>query len=342
MCLFPKLIRNKKYTPNKKNNGIVPEMKDNRVGTIPVGCGICMECLKQKGNAWRARLMEEIKHDKSGVFVTLTLSNEEYTKLYRELENKAEGYTLDNYIAKKAVRRFLERWRKKHKRSVKHWLVTELGHEGTENIHLHGIIFTENIKDLREIWKYGFVWDGIKKNKEKINYVTERTINYIMKYVSKVDTDHKYYRPIILCSPGIGRDYVNTYNFEKNKFKGKETNETYKTNNGRKINLPIYWRNKVYTEEEREELWLQKLDKGDRYIGGEKVKGDVEEYNRLLKYYQELNRNLGYGEPENWDAMKYEKERRTLKQKERLVDEEYKQFEKIEPRKINDEDIIPF
>ena len=48
MCLFPKLIINKKYTITKKNGGIIPEMKDERVKYVPVGCGKCIECLKKK------------------------------------------------------------------------------------------------------------------------------------------------------------------------------------------------------------------------------------------------------------------------------------------------------
>ena len=46
-----------------------------------------------------------------------------------------------------------------------------------------------------------------------------------------------------------------------------------KTNN--KLNLPIYYRNKIYTEEEREKLFIQKIEKGDVWICGEKVKISV-------------------------------------------------------------------
>ena len=39
---------------------------------------------------------------------------------------------------------------------------------------------------------------------------------------------------------------------------------------GRKINLPDYYKRKIYTEEEREKLWIEKQEKGYRYIMGEK------------------------------------------------------------------------
>ena len=84
MCLFPRLIRNKKYTANKKNGGVIPPIPDIRVLQVPVGCGKCIECVKQKGRAWQVRLLEEVKNNKSGKFVTLTFSDESITKLAKE------------------------------------------------------------------------------------------------------------------------------------------------------------------------------------------------------------------------------------------------------------------
>ena len=147
MCLYPKLIANPKYRANKKNGGIIPAVFDNRILQVPIGCGNCIECRKKKKREWQIRLYEECEENKNGIFVTLTFSNESIRELGKEIKN-LDGYERDNAIATLAVRRFLERWRKKHKKSVRHWLITELGHNGTENIHLHGIIWTDNRKDI--------------------------------------------------------------------------------------------------------------------------------------------------------------------------------------------------
>ena len=48
MCLYPKLIKNPKYRPNKKNNYNPPTCEDDRVLYVPVGCGNCIECRNQK------------------------------------------------------------------------------------------------------------------------------------------------------------------------------------------------------------------------------------------------------------------------------------------------------
>ena len=62
MCLYPRLIMNKKYTANKKNGGVIPRLTDSRAAQVPVGCGKCMECKKQKAREWKVRLSEECKH----------------------------------------------------------------------------------------------------------------------------------------------------------------------------------------------------------------------------------------------------------------------------------------
>lgn len=322
MCLYPKLIKNRKYTANKKNGGNIPAVPDDRVKWVPIGCQKCIECKKKKAREWQARLTEEIKQSKNGKFITLTFSDEHIAKLYSENTTKSSGYDLDNDTATLAVRRFLERWRKKYKKSLKHWLTTELGHTGTENIHLHGIIWTdvENWDtEIKEKWSYGFTWTG-DKNK---NYVNEQTVNYIIKYVTKTDQLHKEYNPIILTSPGIGNNYTTREhsNATRNAYIPNKTDETYRLNNGAKIGLPIYYRNKIYTEEQREKLWLEKLDKNERWICGEKVPEDTneQEFYNLLNWHRQRNIELGYSNDEkDWEQDAYERERRQLKQLQRI------------------------
>ena len=66
MCLYPRIIKNRKYLSNKKNKGQIPEIKDNRTEYVPIGCGRCIECMRQKSRQWKIRLFEEIRTDKTG------------------------------------------------------------------------------------------------------------------------------------------------------------------------------------------------------------------------------------------------------------------------------------
>jgi len=216
MCLYPKLIRNPKYTPNKKNGGIITAPTDPRVLAVPIGCGECIECMKKKKREWQVRLNEEIKNDKTPkTFITLTFSNESIIKLYNDKKiNNLKGYELDNAAATLAIRLWLERWRKKHQTSLKHWLITELGHNGTENIHLHGIIWTKDKNAIEQTWKYGWVYHG--------KYVNSQTINYISKYITKQDLKHKAYKPKILTSAGMGKNYKTSQQANLNEYRPRQ------------------------------------------------------------------------------------------------------------------------
>jgi len=353
MCLYPRLIANPKYKETKKNKGIIPPINDKRAMLVPIGCGKCMECRKKKTNEWKIRLIEEAKENVNGKFVTLTFSNESYNDLRGQLiletskyceritnktkikyekageKYKLEGYDLDNAIATLAVRQFLNRWKKLEKKIPKYWLVTELGHEGCECLHMHGIIWEGNEANVKEtgekiekIWKYGWVWKYKIYNGKYINYVNERTINYMSKYMLKLDEKHKEYQQIILCSNGIGSNYTKSNYKRNNKFRGKETMDSYIKDDGRKSGLPIYYKNKIYSEEEREKLWMYKLDKEERWVNGQKLKFKTEEeinnYLSILKRNQKLNERMGFGNyKKDWERVAYEKKIRIMKQMQR-------------------------
>ena len=129
--------------------------------------------------------MEEIKLQNTAYFVTLTFNTETYLRLYAECKHKKlSAYDTDNKIATRAIYLWRKRWKKNHKHPVRYWLVTELGHQGTEHIHLHGIIWTElESQEITKTWANGFTWIGDKPT----NYVNNKTINYIVKYILKPD-----------------------------------------------------------------------------------------------------------------------------------------------------------
>ena len=91
MCLYPKLILNKKYTSTKKNKGVVPPCPDERLRYVTAACGECYECRKQKQRAWLTRMTEELKQNPNAGFYTLTIDDEHYKKLSKECKSKDEN-----------------------------------------------------------------------------------------------------------------------------------------------------------------------------------------------------------------------------------------------------------
>lgn len=289
----------------KKNKGIVPECKDERLRYVPTKCGKCIECRKERKREWRIRMSEELKNNRKALFVTLTFSPKEMDTLANELFKKTSlNYEEENELAKTAVRRFLERIRKVTGKSRKHWLITEKG-EDYDRIHLHGIMWCEDYL-VRTQWKYGFIYIG--------QYVNDKTINYITKYILKEDEKHRGFQGKIMASPGIGAGYENGENAKRNRFKGEHTNEMYKLNNGIELPLPKYYHDKIYTEEEREKLWIIKQERGYRYIAGEKVSTDnLEEWDNLTRYYQDRAKRLYNENPEEWEIQKQRRKLERMK-----------------------------
>ena len=190
---------------------------------------------------------------------------------------------------------------------MKHWLITELGHENTERIHLHGILFPEEplTNDiLQSIWKYGRTDIG--------KFCNEMTINYIVKYVTKIDIDHKGYKNIVLCSAGLGKNFIDRYSTKQTYiYRPKKSAEYYTLKDGNRVALPIYYRNKLYTQEERDKLWTERLDKHRIYVNGIQINNidtpeGYEHYIRVLKEQQKLNESIGYGNRDGeWNEKKY-------------------------------------
>lgn len=317
MCLYPRLIKNKKYTATKKNGGIVPPMNDERVKYVAVGCGKCIECKKQKSREWQIRLSEELKDKRNENiqrhFITLTFANDAIEELKRWQDRGLDENVVLNNVATRAVRYWLERIRAETGKSVRHWLITERGDRAhTGRIHLHGILWTNKIdKDLNK-WQYGWTDKGYK--------VDNQTINYIIKYITKTNKQYPKFEGKILCSKGIGSRHFREGRNYYNRF-GDKTKDYYISEQGYKMALPIYYRNNTYTDDEKERLWIDRLDKKELWVMGEKIdistdKG-LQNYNKMLEYYKKLNVQLGYTQLEltTQDKKLYNERVRKINQK---------------------------
>lgn len=291
MCLYTKYIENPKYKPNKKNSYNPPICEDRRLFYVPVKCGKCIECRQQKQRAWIVRLSEELRSGKgAGLFVTLTFNEESYKELAAITKN-------ENDMCRLALYRMNENYRQKYKHTIRHWCVTELGDNG--RIHIHGIMWC-SASDIEKYWKYGYIYIG--------RFVNEQTILYITKYMLKYTTIDKNFEPKVLCSKGIGIHYLDRLDSKRNSYRENNTDESYILRSGKKINLPDYYKRKIYTEEEREKMWIEKQEKGYRYIMGEKVSTDNEEkVYKLMEYWRKKAKELYNERPQEWDREKHKK-----------------------------------
>ena len=141
--------------------------------------------------------------------------------------------------------------------------------------------------------------------------------------MTKIDEDHPEFVGKVLCSRGIGAGYIKRADASKHKYEKGKTIETYRLRNGTKINLPVYYRNKLFTEEERELLFIDKIEKGFIYVLGTKVHRDDEEYYMQLLEEGRKKETILYGEHnQDWEQQKYiNRLRRQRKRQERETKE---------------------
>ena len=307
MCLYTKKILNRHYMPTKKNDFNPPMCTDERLRYVEVPCGHCYECRRKKARDWGIRMQEELKQNREAIFFTGTFTDERIEHLSNKYNIEKENV---NLIATKEVRLFLERIRPNNKgKSIRHWIVTEKGHTNTRRIHIHGIFWGNNRRDLslilKKCWTAGYSYQG--------TYVSAKTINYIVKYMTKTDLDNPDFTGIVLASPGLGAKFVESYNAKRCKYVVpdgfKKTIETYKYRDGREAYLPKYYRDKIYTEEQRELLWIQKMEEGCSFVMGEKIDTSTDEgqkmYDKLkVEFYRPLCIRVHKDDPELWERQK--------------------------------------
>lgn len=307
MCLYTKRILNKRFIPTRKNGYEPPICTDERLRYIDIECGHCYECKRKKAREWRTRMSEELKTNPKAIFFTGTFTDKRIEKISKKYNIPQEDV---NAIATKETRLFMERLRRVNKgKSIKHWITTEKGHNNTRRIHIHGIFWHEDkrilSKLLKENWIAGYSYQGI--------YVNEKTINYIVKYMTKTDLENQDYESIVLCSPGIGKNFINSYNGKQIKYipktKTEETIQYYRFKNGTKTNLPRYYKLKLFTEKERELLWIERQESGEKYVMGEKfiVKNEYEQkqYENVVKYYRRKCTEVHKDNPLQWEKNKW-------------------------------------
>ena len=138
--------------------------------------------------------------------------------------------------------------------------------------------------------------------------------------------------PKIMCSAGIGKKWTEGMGAERAKYVPHGTLEEYRGVDGIIRGLPIYYRNIIYTEEEREKLWIEKLNKGERWIGGTCIKrknynSDEDFENQCVKVLEERRREArrrGNEEVKEFDKEKYRKQLFGLRKKENTIETQKK------------------
>lgn len=262
-------------------------IKNSKTGNLQeVPCSNCWLCLTRRADGWAFRILQEKKRSASAHFVTLTYSDK-HVPINKHYQLTLERKEIPKYI--KRLRKLQNKalkimpkpnpyWDKETKKykAIKYYAVGEYGEE-IERPHYHIIIFNA-IKELIPLawnkrWKY---WDsegyeteindmlGIVQIGDK--GVTAGGARYLAQYMLTGQNQNNEYRekPFSLMSKGMGLNYI-TNDIRKWHLQptgspivlpnGKiiQTRDRYYTmNEGFKISLPRYFRDKIFPKIYRE------------------------------------------------------------------------------------------
>lgn len=220
-------------------------------------CRRCPACLRRRSFEWRGRLIREYEYwkmqGKKTAFITLTFDSNSV--------NDAQAQY------KGLVAEFFDRLRSKFRRSIRHYIISELG-EKKGRFHIHGLLFDppeELAPDshfhrsksgalhgsnaiLKERWQYGIVDIGFVKSLKACAYVA----NYVGKMKPTKQGD--IYVSTIICSNGLGIQDISLQEVERIRQTIKQGNIPYYTIGGRDYSYPYTLLRKYLYEHERMEL----------------------------------------------------------------------------------------
>lgn len=205
---------------------------------ITIPCNKCVACLSRKRTQMAFRLAQELKVANSAHFITLT-----YAPEYLRYDDNGNPS-----VNKRDVQLFLKRLRKTTKNKLRYYLTAEYG-EKTLRPHYHMILFNLDYdlitvnKKVESSWQLGQI---------DIGTVTPKSINYVTKYVFKKSSTPNYLSGVFNLmsrNPGIGAHYLKSHsNYHAGDQEPKFHAVTW---GGRKVALPRYYVERMFSEETR-------------------------------------------------------------------------------------------
>lgn len=248
------------------------------IGAVKVPCGKCAFCLTNERSSWMFRIHHEMKSQSNpGWFLTLTYSE----KFVKRVGDRLSLRFRDVQLFIKKVR--------KAKYYVKYICVGEYG-AITQRPHYHLLLWTDcPVDKIENFWKMGSVHTG-RLSMGSAMYVLKYIIQPKQKSVDGIERTRGQF------SKGIGIGYLTCAVYEWHTAV-YESPEWFSYIEGKKVALPKYYKDKIFTKyqrrvyaskskwdciRKRRKLMRKMLKNGVVDANGEINKIRLEQSNRLL------------------------------------------------------------
>lgn len=225
--------------------------------SVSVPCGRCPVCLKRRADGWAFRLMQEDTRSNNSVFLTLTYNTDHVPLSARGFMN----------LNKRDVQLFLKRLRKLAGRSynvvtpIRYYVCGEYGSRFFRP-HYHAIIFNCPSPNLvMRAW----MLDNKPIGDVHFGQVSGASVMYTLKYMCKekripLHSNDDRLPEFALMSKRLGASYLSEEIC--NWHHADMLNRLHLTlKDGRKIAMPRYYKDKLFTEYDKELIALYWRDK---------------------------------------------------------------------------------
>lgn len=240
---------------------------------MPVPCGRCPACVSTRISQWTFRLQSQYNDmsTTSAHFVTLTYDPKyvPYTK---------NGFKNLDY---RDLQLFFKRLRKlksgSNESTIKYFAVGEYGGK-TKRPHYHVILFNSDPGSVMRCWRLGNCHFG---------EVTAASIGYCFKYLNKPmrKPDHERddrVRERSFCSKGLGKCYLTEAIVAWHR-SSDDNAMVLRTEEGKRVSMPRYFKDRIYSKDEREEIGYRTNIEAQAEIDAEIERIGIDEYLRLKR-----------------------------------------------------------
>ena len=210
---------------------------------IPFPCGKCPPCKKRRTSGWSFRLTKEGERSNSALFITLT-----YDTDYVPISHN--GFMT---LKLEDLQKFFKRLRKISNEKLKYYAVGEYG-STKKRPHYHIILFNANKENIARAWALNNKSIGTYH----IGNVSDASIGYTLKYMSKksqipIHQNDDRKKEFSVMSKGLGSNYITEAMIKWHK-DSLEQRMYVPIKDGKKIAMPRYYKDKMYTEEEKDKI----------------------------------------------------------------------------------------
>lgn len=238
--------------------------KKGAANRVVVPCGVCPVCLQNRRHDWSFRLGEELRTAKNAYFITLTYSDENL--LYNIQDRLPTLHKKHVQAFTKKLRTYITRLDKNYPQ----YRFYATGEYGTQTLRPHYHIIGFNIPpkiaaQIEKIWNKGTTFT-VNANDATIHYTTKYIINSKKAYGNREQP-----KALMSRRPPIGHNYL-----LRNEAYHQQTLNPYVIKNGYIARMPSYYKDKIFSEDQKEFIAKKYQELGD------------------TKYLQDWDKNKGY------------------------------------------------